>query len=111
METLGNYYALCLCVLTERIPEESFIDMGLVPGKKTRRSPKALINNPSDQVPNDVREMISLRKNYTWKQIGEIYGISDQAAYQRVKRYSKPKEEISFETRQKPNSCTEGTTC
>jgi len=87
-----NYYALCICVLSERIPEEAFIDMGLASSTKTRRSSLALVNNLSDQVPDNVKEMIALRKTHTWKQIGEIYSISDQAAYQRVKRYSIRKE-------------------
>ena len=87
-----NYYALCICVLTERIPEEAFIDMNLVSGKKTRRSPSALISELSDQAPDDVREMLRLRKTHTWKQIGDMYGISDQAAYQRVNRCAKRRE-------------------
>jgi hypothetical protein len=87
-----NYYALCVCVLSERIPEEAFIDMGLVSERKARRASHARVNDLSDETPECVKEMMMLRKTHTWKQIGEIYGISDQAAYQRAKRYSKVRE-------------------
>lgn len=86
-----NYYALCICVLTERIPEEAFIDMNLMSGKKIKLRTQAAVNNLSDQAPDEVREMIALRRTHTWKEIGKMFGISDQAAYQRVKKYSKRK--------------------
>ena len=83
-----NYCALCICVLTDKIPEEAFIDMNLVSRKKTRHSPLAQVYNLTDLVPDGVREMVALRKTHTWKEIGNMFGISDKAAYQRVKKWS-----------------------
>ena len=80
-----NYYALCICILTERVPEEAFKDMVLESGTRLRYSSMELKNN---NAPEEVREILRLKKTLTWKQIGEIYGISDQAAYQRVRRFS-----------------------
>lgn len=84
-----NYYALCICILTEKIPEEAFVDIGLAPKKGIRGSFLAQVNHLMDQAPDDIQGIIRLRQTHTWKQIGEIYGISSQAAYQRVKRYAK----------------------
>lgn len=84
-----NYYALCICILTEKISEEAFVDIGLASKKGIRGRFLAQANHLMDQAPDDIQAMIRLRQTHTWKQIGEIYGISDQAAYQRVKRYAK----------------------
>lgn len=85
----SNYYALCICVLSEKIPEEAFNAMGLT-SVKTKAS--KLENRLSGREPEDVKEMLRLKKTLTWKQVGEIFGISDQAAYQRVRRFMKRKE-------------------
>jgi len=68
-----NYYALCICVLTERIPEEAFREMGLVKEKIKAKE-------------TDIDEVLRLKKSLTWKEIGELYGVSSNAIQKRVKR-------------------------
>jgi len=69
-----NYYALCICVLSEKSPEESFGILGFTSGKM-----KFDIN--------DVEDIWRLKKNHTWKQIGELYGTSADAIRRRVIRF------------------------
>lgn len=69
-----NYYALCTCILSERIPEETFRIMGVTGG------PMRFENT-------DVEDIWRLKKNHTWKQIGERYGTSADAIRRRVIRF------------------------
>ncbi|TGE36860.1 hypothetical protein E4K67_17320 [Desulfosporosinus fructosivorans] len=69
-----NYYALCICVLSERIPEEAFRIMGVA-------------DEPMRFKHTDVEDIWMLKKNHTWKQIGERYGTSADAIRRRVIRF------------------------
>jgi len=68
-----NYYALCACVLSERIPEEAFRVMGLLSVKRKFEEP-------------DVDDLLWFKKDHTWKQVGERYGVSGDAIRRRVVR-------------------------
>lgn len=68
-----NYYALCICILTERIPDEAFKAMQILP---TLRKLKE----------TDVSEILRFKKCLTWKQVGELYGVNDAAIQKRVSR-------------------------
>lgn len=35
----------------------------------------------------DIRNMIRLKEDMTYKEIGEAYGLSESAAYKRIRRY------------------------
>jgi DNA-directed RNA polymerase specialized sigma subunit len=35
----------------------------------------------------DIEDMIRLKREMTYKEIGEIYGLSKQAVYRRIKRF------------------------
>ena len=69
-----NYYALCICVLSERIPEEAFRILGVT-------------GEPMRFKNTDVEDIWMLKKNHTWKQIGERYGTSADAIRRRVIRF------------------------
>jgi len=69
-----NYYALCICVTSERIPEEAFRIMEIAP-------------EPTRFQDNDIAAILEYKKNHTWKQLGEMYGISAHAVRKRVIRF------------------------
>lgn len=46
--------------------------------------------------------MIELKKKYTYKQIGEMYGISEGAVFKRIKHYFEPREKKPKGTKEKP---------
>jgi len=68
-----NYYALCVCILSERIPDEAFQVMQILP------TPRKLKDA-------DISEILRFKKCLTWKQVGELYGVSDHAIQKRVSR-------------------------
>lgn len=68
-----NYYALCVCVLSGKIPEEAFRVMGLVSVKRKFEEP-------------DVADLLKFKEGHTWKQVGELYGIGADAVRRRVMR-------------------------
>ena len=70
-----NYLALVIAILCKKTPEQSFyiLEFGL---KKLRRITKS-----------EADEMIKYKKRgMTYKAIGEMFGITDQAAHKRIKR-------------------------
>lgn len=68
-----NYYALCICALSERLPEDAFRIMDI--GSEPRQFDGA-----------DVNEILRFKKSLTWKQVGELYGKSGDAVQKRVMR-------------------------
>lgn len=72
-----NYYALLICILLPVTIEKSF---DLMEGRITKKRNTAITRN-------DVKDMIQMKQNMTYDEIGEIYGISKQAVYRRIKRY------------------------
>jgi hypothetical protein len=69
-----NYYALCICVTSERIPEEAFRIMEIAPA-------------PVKFQDDDIDAILEFKKSHTWKQLGEMYGISVHAVRKRVMRF------------------------
>ena len=70
-----NYYALCICILANKVPDDTFYDMGLAMEKVKARDTAEDING--------------MKRTMTWKEIGDMFGISGGAAYRRAKRHSK----------------------
>ena len=67
-----NYCALAICIITDWEPEKAFFKL------ENRK-----VNS------DDVEMMVCLKETMTYKQIGEIYGMSDGAAEKRINRYLK----------------------
>lgn len=86
MEPLGNalmlnYLALLTCILSELTPEQAL--RRFFPYMKN-------INYPAKRAAvkeQDTEEMIKLRETMSYKQIGELFGISDATVYERIKKY------------------------
>lgn len=72
-----NYYALLICILLPVTIEKSF---DLMEGRITKKRNTAITRN-------DVKDMIRMKQSMTYEEIGEMYGISKQAVYRRIKRY------------------------
>jgi hypothetical protein len=73
-----NYYALLICILKPVTIEKSF---ELINGKFTKVQNKSIDNT-------DVKDMIRMKQQgMTYQGIGEMYGLTDQAVYRRIKRY------------------------
>jgi len=67
-----NYYALCICVLSERIPEEAF---------------RIMEGKPVEFDSNAVEDILRYRKTHTWNQVAERYGTTADAIRRRVVRF------------------------
>ncbi|HBI73633.1 MAG TPA: hypothetical protein DEG06_05115 [Lachnospiraceae bacterium] len=73
-----NFYALLICILK---PDYT-IDMSLqVMIDGLFKKENTTIRKP------DIEDMIRLKREMTYKEIGEIYGLSKQAVYRRIKRF------------------------
>ena len=70
-----NYYALCVCVLSERIPEEAFRVMGLSLVTKRKR-----FEEP------DIADLMKSKEGHSWRQVGALYGMGADAVRRRVMR-------------------------
>lgn len=70
-----NWGSFCLAILTNCTVEQAF----------ARWEGINDYNNSITQ--DDVKDMMQMRKSMTYRQIGEIYGISDSAVYKRLKRF------------------------
>lgn len=70
-----NYAALAVAILRGCSVEHAF----------------ELLENPEIRTPkftdDDIEDMVKLKQEYTYKQIGEIYGLSRSAVYNRIRRY------------------------
>jgi hypothetical protein len=73
-----NYYALLICILKPITIETSFQMLnGIFPKR-----------NHTDVHKDDVKDMIRMRQQgITYREIGEVYGMSDEAIYRRIKRF------------------------
>ena len=81
-----NYYALLICILRPATIEQSF---DLLNGKITKVQNKSVTKD-------DVQDMVLMRQQgITYEEIGQIYGLSMQAVYMRIKRY---KEAVTYGT-------------
>ncbi|MDF2881707.1 MAG: hypothetical protein K0R54_2264 [Clostridiaceae bacterium] len=70
-----NWCAFYIAIMTNSTVEQAF----------TRWKGVNDYNNSISQ--DDVRDMIEMKKTMTYKQIGEIYGITDGAVNKRIKRF------------------------
>lgn len=73
-----NYYALLLCILKPSCTIDTSLQI-MIDGVFKKEN--ATIGKP------DIEDMIRLKQKMTYEEIGEIYGLSKQAVYRRIKRY------------------------
>jgi DNA invertase Pin-like site-specific DNA recombinase len=72
-----NYYALLICILKPVTIEQGF---DFLDGKVTKVQNKSIHKD-------DVEDMIRLKQEFTYEDIGRMYGLTKQAVYRRIKRY------------------------
>lgn len=72
-----NYYALLICILRPVTIEKSF---DLLEGRITKKRNTSIRKD-------DIADMIRMKQSMTYEEIGEMYGISKQAVYRRIKRF------------------------
>lgn len=78
-----NYLALLGCGLSEKDPDEVFSLLDISPQMEARH--RMLLARNNDEV---AQEMINLKEEgYTNKKIGEIYGITANSVYRRIRSY------------------------
>jgi hypothetical protein len=73
-----NWCVLCIAVVMNLSVEQAF-------NKWQGINPKGQFTY-TDQ---DVEDMVKMRETMTYRQIGQIYGLSDGAVYRRIDRYKK----------------------
>lgn len=78
-----NYLALAVSVLANCPPENAFVL--LTTGKRNIRAPRKELTDL------DVEDMVKLKTEMSWADIGATYGMSAAAAFRRVDRYLKKK--------------------
>ncbi|MDF2608898.1 MAG: hypothetical protein K0R92_372 [Lachnospiraceae bacterium] len=77
-----NYYALLICILKPVTIEQGF---DLLEGHISNRYNLAITGE-------DIEDMIRMKQQgMTYREIGSYYGISEEAAYRRIKRYKAKK--------------------
>lgn len=82
IELRDNYIAFAMSILTGWNPDQCFYYL------ETLRRPSSSLIITED----DVLNMVRLRENgMMYKEIGELYGLSDQAVYYRIKRFKQRK--------------------
>jgi predicted DNA-binding protein (UPF0251 family) len=78
-----NYYALLICILRPVTIEQSF---EMMEGKVAQIQNVTITSE-------DIEDMIRMKlQGMTHREIGECYGISEEATYRRIKRYKEKKE-------------------
>lgn len=73
-DCLTGYYALTLSILKNWTPEMAWAYL-------TDAKPNKTITN------HDIEDMIELKKTMTYTELGEVYGITRNAVYRRIRRY------------------------
>lgn len=71
---LIGYYALTLSILKNWTPEMAWAYLADAKPNKTITS-------------RDIEDMIKLKKTMTYGEVGELYGISKDSVYNRIRRY------------------------
>jgi hypothetical protein len=74
-----NYYALIVAILAPATPELAFMLLEAESSKNLRWF-------RLDITPDDEIDMIKLKKELTYKEVGEIYCMKDHAVYNRIRR-------------------------
>lgn len=97
-----NWYALCAAILypTYLRPEQALELIGCRIKGATRRPKK---NFDVVQANIDAKEMIKLKKDHTYAEIGKMYGVCATTAFKRVKRHEEM-QEIKKRLNKKPKS-------
>ena len=73
-----NFYALLICILKPSCT----IDVSLqIMMDGVFKKENTTIDKP------DIEDMIRMKQEMTYEEIGEIYGLSKQAVYRRIKRF------------------------
>jgi hypothetical protein len=88
LDFMENYYVLAVSILKNKTPEEAF-ELYQTGEDKIAGYNKVITED-------DVLDMIHLREKegLSYGKIGQIYNLSDQAIYRRIKRYKKNKFKI-----------------
>ena len=73
-----NFYALLICILKPDYTIDKSLQI-MIDGLFKKEN--TTINK------SDIEDMIRLKQEMTYEEIGEIYGLSKQAVYRRIKRY------------------------
>lgn len=73
------YLALAVCILTNLTPEQAFERVAPESGGRVKHND------------NDIIEMIKLKKTMTYAQIGQIFNISANTVYRKIKKYNQTK--------------------
>lgn len=71
-----NYYALALCILSERTPDQA-LHYFLLPNK----------NDTKLLTKIDIEDMIELKKTMTYDEISKLYNMTRFAIFNRIKRH------------------------
>ena len=78
-----NYYALLICILRPVTIEQSF---DMMDGNVAQIQNVTITSD-------DIEDMILMKQQgMTHREIGECFGISEEATYRRIKRYKERKE-------------------
>lgn len=75
-----NWYALCVAIMCNLTIEQAFDKLENYRGKKSRNY-NCLITE------EDTADMTIMRETMTYRQIGQIYGLSEAAVYRRIRRF------------------------
>lgn len=81
-----NFYALLICILKPDYTIDKSLQVMI---DELFKKENTTIRKP------DIEDMIRLKREMTYKEIGEIYGLSKQAVYRRIKRFKRFKEGIT----------------
>lgn len=80
-----NWCAFCVAILCNLTIEQAFDRIENFRGKKSRN-----YNNLITE--EDSHDMVKMRQsNMTYREIGQMYGLSDVAVYRRIKRFMEEK--------------------
>ena len=75
-----NWYALCIAILKTVSVEQALKYFGTA---KTKRTHNSSITQA------DLLDMIELKKTMSYREIGEIYELTDSACHHRISRFKK----------------------
>lgn len=85
-----NWLALGIAILSPKFvtPEEAF-DLLYIEQRTTRHKPTKRLNKTIND--KDIEDMMKLKfeQSYTYKEIADMYGLSADAVYGRIRRYKK----------------------
>jgi len=73
-----NFYALLICILKPDYTIDKSLQV-MVDGLFKKEN--TTIRKP------DIEDMIRLKQEMTYEEIGKLYGLSKQAVYRRIKRF------------------------